>query len=60
MGSNSSADYGTANGYAKIWKNGTITTLINDPGFSHAVGVTVVGQDAVMLPGRDRRKADII
>jgi hypothetical protein len=44
-GVNSGADYGNNYGYAKIWKNGTITTLISDPGFSHAVGVTVVGQD---------------
>jgi hypothetical protein len=44
-GVNGWADYGNGNGYAKIWKNGVITTLINNPGFSQAMGVTVAGQD---------------
>ena len=44
FGVNSWSDYGI-NTYAKIWKNGIVTNLNSSPGFSSAVGVTVVGQD---------------
>ena len=44
-GVNSGADYGLLHSYAKIWKNGTITSLTSSPGISLAVGVTVIGQD---------------
>jgi hypothetical protein len=44
-GVNSGADYGPSYSYAKIWKNGTITSLNSSPGYARAEGVTVVGQD---------------